>query len=97
MKSHIFLTFRLICFETKRILKKCYVFFEIFSIIHVVSMLHCVGKVLATRFATAGIRSIAATRTSKILHEVETGSGDNSGSSPTHAGEYLPGDDAAGA
>lgn len=71
--------------------------FETFRIIHVVNMLHCVGKVTSPRFATAGIRSIAAARTCKILHEVQTGSGDNSGSSPTHAGEYLPGDDAAGA
>jgi len=62
--------------------------FETFSIIHDASMLHCVGKM---------IRSIAAARTCKILHDVQTGSGGNSGSSPTHAGEYLPRDDAAGA
>jgi hypothetical protein len=97
MNSHIFLTFRLICFETKRVLQKCYVFLK-----HLVSYMLFVCytasvKWLATRFAKAGIRSIAAARTCKILHEVQTGSGDNSGSSPTHAGEYLPGDDAAGA
>jgi len=75
MKSHIFLTFRLICFETKRILKKCYVFFKhsvLYTLVYTASV-----KWLATRFATAGIRFIAAARTCKILHEVQTGSGDN--------------------
>jgi hypothetical protein len=97
MKSHIFLTFRLICFETKRILKNCYVFLK-HSILYTLLVCYTASvKWLATRFATAGIRSIAAARTCKILHEVQTGSGDNSGSSPTHAAEYLPGDDAAGA
>jgi hypothetical protein len=96
MNSHVFLTFRLICFKTKRNLKKCYVFLK-HSVLYTLLVYTASVKWLATRFATAGIRFIAAARTCKILHEVQTGSGDNSGSSPRHAGEYLPGDDAAGA
>lgn len=97
MKSHIFHTFRLICFETKRILKKCYVFLKHLVLCTLLVCYTASVKWLATRFATAAIRSIAAARTCKVLHEVQTGSVDNSGPSPTHAGEYLPGDDAAGA
>ena len=90
---YIFLTFRLNSFETKRVLKKCYMFLK-HSVLYMLICYTASVEWRATRSATAGIRSITAARTCKIL---QTGSGDNSGSSPTHGGEYLPGDDAAGA